>query len=150
MTEIGKPPPKAGAWFVVRRLLIKVLVIYGVVCAIVFLFQRSLLYFPTQDVSTPTTGVFATLQDVQLTTTDGVSLKAWYWPGERPLTLVIFHGNGGDRSYRMDWMRRLHHLGYGVFIVDYRGYGDSEGSPTEEGLYRDGEASIAWRPRRFR
>jgi fermentation-respiration switch protein FrsA (DUF1100 family) len=56
----------------------------------------------------------------------------------------MFHGNAGHRGHRLDWIEDLHRLGYGVFALDYRGYGGSEGSPSEEGFYRDGEATLRW------
>ena len=109
------------------------------------MFQRRLQYFPSrQPVRLPVGERFDRLEAVELQTDDSLTVHAWYWPGTRPMTLVIFHGNGGDRSHRLDWMEQFHRLGLGVFIVDYRGYGGSEGSPTEEGLYRDAEASIRW------
>jgi len=106
----------------------------------VCLFQRRLLYFPAHDVPPPPAGI----EDITFTAEDGVPLRAWYWPGSRDVTLVLFHGNAGHRGDRLEWMRPLHVLGWGVFLVDYRGFGGSAGSPTEQGLYRDGEAAAAY------
>lgn len=102
-----------------------------------YAFQRRLQYFPARDVPPPPDGV----EDVTFEASDGVPLRAWYWPGTRDTTLVLFHGNAGHRADRLEWMRPLHVLGWGVFLVDYRGYGGSGGSPTEQGLYTDGEAA---------
>jgi len=60
------------------------------------------------------------------------------------VTLLIFHGNAGHRGHRLEWLRSLRGLGLGVLIIDYRGYGGSEGTPTETGLYLDGEAALKW------
>ncbi|MHC4135240.1 MAG: alpha/beta hydrolase [Planctomycetota bacterium] len=102
-----------------------------------YVFQRRLQYFPARQVPPPPEGV----EDVTFTASDGVTLRAWYWPGSRDVTLVLFHGNAGHRGDRLEWMTPLHVLGWGLLLVDYRGYGGSEGSPTEQGLYRDGEAA---------
>jgi fermentation-respiration switch protein FrsA (DUF1100 family) len=103
----------------------------------VYAFQRRLQYFPGHDVPPPPEGV----EDVTFDAADGVALRGWYWPGSRDTTLVLFHGNAGHRGDRLEWMRPLHVLGWGVFLVDYRGFGGSAGSPTEQGLYADGEAA---------
>ncbi len=121
------------------------LVLAGMYAALVlaaFILQRRLEYVP--DPSSPLAPRGEGLQEVELTAEDGVRLEAWYWKGERPLTYVVFHGNAGHRGDRLHWITRLRSTGAGVFILDYRGYGGSGGSPTEAGLYRDGEAALAW------
>jgi fermentation-respiration switch protein FrsA (DUF1100 family) len=57
--------------------------------------------------------------------------------------VLIFHGNAGNISHRIDYLTMFNRLGYATLIIDYRGYGKSSGAPGEEGTYRDGEA--AWR-----
>jgi fermentation-respiration switch protein FrsA (DUF1100 family) len=57
--------------------------------------------------------------------------------------VLIFHGNAGNISHRLDYLRMFHGLGYATLIIDYRGYGRSTGSPSEAGTYRD--AVAAWR-----
>jgi fermentation-respiration switch protein FrsA (DUF1100 family) len=72
-----------------------------------------------------------------------VRLSAWFIPHPAPrATLLFFHGNAGNLSHRVESIRLFHDLGLSVFIIDYRGYGQSEGSPTETGTYRD--ATAAW------
>ena len=127
------------------RLLRTVLVFYAVIVGCVYFFQRKLEYFPDANrVPLPRGQEYLGLQAVELVTKDGVRLFSWYWPGKRPLTLVYFHGNGGNRRDRLDWVRDCHRLGYGVFILDYRGYGGSGGTPTEKGLYQDAQAALDW------
>jgi uncharacterized protein len=127
------------------RFIGQLALIYLVFTVIVYLFQRKLQYFPdSAGVPLPHELKYGGIKTVNLTTKDGMRLYAWYWPGRCPLTLVIFHGNAGHRGHRLDWIADLHSLGYGVFALDYRGYGGSEGSPTEEGFYRDGEAALEW------
>ena len=127
------------------RLLMDLIVIYGAVVLLAFLFQRKLMYFPgSSPVETPSGDPYSSLEDVTLSTQDGLRIRGWYWPGTRPVTLLIFHGNGGHRGHRLEWLEDLHSLGMGVFLLDYRGYGGSEGSPTEAGLYLDAEAARSW------
>ena len=83
-------------------------------------------------------------EDVSLTTSDGVKLHGWFVPAtaEPKGTVLMFHGNAGNISHRLETIAIFHELGYNAMIIDYRGYGRSEGSPGEEGTYRDAEA--AW------
>ena len=126
-------------------LLKGLLVIYVVLVGSVYLFQRKLQYFPNADpVPLPQGQAFRGLQAVELLTEDGIRLLSWYWPGDRPLTLVYFSGNGGNRLDRLEWARDFHRLDYGLFLLEYRGYGGNPGTPTETGLYRDAQAAVDW------
>ena len=116
--------------------------IWLVVCVVVYFFQRRLQYFP--DASRVPLPALPGLEEVTLTAADGVELKAWHWPGLRPLTLLIFHGNAGHRGHRLGWIEGFHRGGWGVFLLDYRGYGGSGGSPTEQGFYKDADAAYLW------
>ena len=79
--------------------------------------------------------------DVWITTRDGVKLHGWWiaQPGARLATLYL-HGNGGNVSHRQLHMRELPAAGTALLLIDYRGYGKSEGWPTEKGLYADADA----------
>ena len=126
-------------------LLKGLLVIYAVLVGTVYLLQRKLQYFPDADpVPLPRGQEFRGLQTVELVSEDGIRSLSWYWPGEKPLTLVYFGGNGGNRADRLDWARDFHRLGYGLLLLDYRGYGGNPGTPTETGLYRDAQAALDW------
>ncbi len=85
-------------------------------------------------------------ESATIPTTDGERIHGWYVPyqprSESRGVLLFFHGNAGNISHRLDSIRAFNQMGLDVFIVDYRGYGESSGKPSEEGLYRDGEA--AW------
>lgn len=84
-------------------------------------------------------------EEMSLVTEDGVRLHAWWFPaaGEGPArgAAVFFHGNAGHVGYRGEVGARLSRLGLDVLLPDYRGYGLSEGSPSESGLRRDAEAA---------
>lgn len=126
-------------------LLKGLVVIYVVLVGSVYLLQRKLQYFPNPDpVPLPRGEAFRGLQEVALPTEDGHRLQGWHWPGEKPLTLVYFPGNGGNRADRLEWARDFHRLGYGLLLLDYRGYGGNSGTPTETGLYRDARAAVNW------
>ncbi len=76
---------------------------------------------------------------------DGVALEAWAIPNSKSdVWLVYFHGNGETMAAYLPVTTKLHALGLNVLMLEYRGYGNSEGVPSEDGLYRDAEASYHW------
>ncbi|TVQ37566.1 MAG: alpha/beta hydrolase [Spirochaetaceae bacterium] len=83
------------------------------------------------------------VEDHWFETEDGVTLHGWYARAEQPVgtTLLWSQGNAGNLTYRMQNMRLLLDYGIDVFIYDYRGYGRSQGNPTEVGIYADARAA---------
>jgi fermentation-respiration switch protein FrsA (DUF1100 family) len=84
--------------------------------------------------------------DVELKSPDGLRLHAWLVPaqGEMRATTLYLHGNAGNLSDRPGHLQSLSAAGSEVLIVDYRGYGKSEGEPSESNLYEDAEAAYEW------
>ena len=87
-------------------------------------------------------------QDFYFTTADGVKLNGWYFPATsssgKDLAILVCHGNGGNLTYISKLYGRLAATGANILLFDYRGYGNSEGKPSEEGTYRDAQAAYAW------
>jgi hypothetical protein len=85
-------------------------------------------------------------EDAQFQTADGVRLHGWFLPHDRPLATILFcHGNGGNITDRRDMVQSLHDWNdAAVLIFDYRGYGRSEGKPSEKGILADARAARAW------
>ncbi len=81
-----------------------------------------------------------TAEDVQITTSDGVRLHGWFFHAGAP-TLIFFHGNAGNITERAPIATELARRGISVLLFDWRGYGKSEGSPSESGLFRDALAA---------
>jgi hypothetical protein len=127
------------------KLLLIVVAGYALVAALAYLMQHRMLYLPHVPgralVATPLDAGLA-YEDLTLTTVDGVGLHGWFVPGSGRRVLLFFHGNAGNVSHRLGSIELFHDLGLSVLIIDYRGYGASEGRATEEGTYRDAEA--AW------
>lgn len=108
-------------------------------------FERSNIWMPWRDfIATPDV-VGLAYEDVALQTADGLRLHGWYLPHAEAVAALLFcHGNAGNVSHRTESLRQLHSLGLNVFLFDYRGYGRSEGRPTEEGTYQDALAAYDW------
>lgn len=120
--------------------------VYAAFAGLMFFAQERLLFLP----NLPSRSVVATPHDASLeyqrvnfNTKDGIKLDAWFIPySDARGTLLFFHGNAGNISHRLDSIKIFHRLRLNVFIFDYRGYGRSTGSPTEQGVYNDAQA--AW------
>ena len=126
-------------------------VAYGALVGSLYVFQRQLLYFP--DKTRPELAGLAELgvREVRLTTADGLSLLSWYLPPqERRPVICYFHGNGGHIGYRAQRLRRFARDGFGVLMVEYRGYGGNPGTPSEAGLYADARAALDFLKREAR
>lgn len=119
--------------------------VYAALVAAAYVGQPRLVYFPEvgrEIVATPAAAGLA-YEELALETADGVRLHAWYVKArERRGVVLFFHGNAGNISHRLDALAQFARLGYDTLIFDYRGYGRSEGTPGEEGTYRDADA--AW------
>src|SRR5262245_38798080 len=116
--------------------------------------EPRMLYYPTRELEASPADAGWPFEDVTIRAADGVALHGWFIPAARDseragaergtqpgLTVLFLHGNAGNISYRMEKLRILRELGAAVLIVDYRGYGRSEGRPDEPGLYRDARAA---------
>lgn len=122
-----------------------VLLILGLVIlnAWMYVQQPRMIFFPFDGISATPASRGLEYEDVRLRTSDGLDLSGWYIPAQdSDRVLLFFHGNAGNMSHRGDSIALFHQLGLNVFIFDYRGYGRSEGTPSEVGLYRD--ARSAW------
>jgi hypothetical protein len=118
------------------------LVTYLAILFYLFLFQRQLLYFPDRShpflAGLPQLGV----REVALQTADGLSLTSWFLPPpDGSPVIAYFHGNGGNIAHRADRLMRFARAGFGVLLVEYRGYGGNPGSPSEAGFSADADAA---------
>jgi hypothetical protein len=113
----------------------------------IYLHQDNIIYLPdlpSREVGMTPARIGLEFESVTLSAEDGVKLDGWFLPHASPrATLLFFHGNAGNISHRLESLKLLHDLGLSLLIFDYRGYGRSQGKPSEAGIYRDAEA--AWR-----
>ncbi len=119
-----------------------------IVVAWVWLTQDRMVYFPQVGRDNPATPAAAGLrfEDLRLQTEDGETLAAWWVPAPAEKVrgaVLLLHGNAGSVADRIMYLPHFAAMGYGVLLIDYRGYGQSSGSPSEEGTYAD--ARTAWR-----
>jgi fermentation-respiration switch protein FrsA (DUF1100 family) len=121
------------------------LVAYGVWGVVLYIMQPKFLYSPVREVSYTPGELELDFEDVVFRSDDGLQLSGWYVPAQNSEFTVLFcHGNGGNMMHRLDSINIFHDLGLNCFVFDYRGYGDSQGKPSEEGTYLDAGAAYKW------
>jgi fermentation-respiration switch protein FrsA (DUF1100 family) len=123
----------------VIRVLVAVVAGVLLLLATVWALQRKLIYFPDGDLP-PVADVLPGAQEVQLTTSDGLTLGAWLVPPRQPgpyAVVLVANGNAGNRASRAPLAEALADAGMAVLLFDYRGYGGNPGSPSEDGLALD-------------
>ena len=126
------------------RPLILFLLLVLIVAGMRFMLPQ-IVFVPTAEIVTTPVVLSIPFDDVTIVTSDGVRLNGWHIPapGARG-TLLFFHGNAGNISHRIDSIKIFHDLKLSVFIIDYRGYGRSEGKPSIPGVTLDALAAWKW------
>ncbi len=131
----------------IGRLALGIVLLVGVFYVLagiaLYLFQSRLIYVPEAAIKTTPAAIGMHYEEVALVASDGVRLAGWYLPlADARGTVLFCHGNAGNISHLLTVAEDAHRLGLGILLFDYRGYGQSEGTLSEEGTYRDAEA--AW------
>ncbi len=129
------------------KMILKIIVLVSVVYLLfglyLYLIQRSAMYFPSPD---RPDAKAANMEEIHVTTSDGLDLYGWYRLPQAPqtATIVYFHGNASNVKVTTARAQPYIAQGYGLFAVEYRGYGGNPGAPTENGLYEDARAVMEW------
>jgi fermentation-respiration switch protein FrsA (DUF1100 family) len=126
------------------RILFLIAVGYVVALCLLRVFEKHLVFFPNYNgrLSGDWNPRGLPVEDVWFAAADGTKLHAWWIPNEHAtLTFLAFHGNAANITYRAENYKFLRETPANILAVEYRGYGKSEGSPSEEGLYSDAQAA---------
>ena len=108
-----------------------------------YLQQPNMVFYPLKEMDATPKDWGLSYADVELSLADKTKISAWYLPHpQAEKTILFFHGNGGNISHRGDSIYIFHKLKMNVLIVDYAGYGKSEGRASEDSLYQS--ANAAW------
>ena len=120
-------------------------VIYVAIVVFMAAYQRQFLYLPDKQIAAPEQYGLNGFRENFIKTSDNVSIQTLYKPAQGKLpTILYFHGNASHMGNRAGIYSALAGKGFGVMAVSYRGYGKSEGTPTEQGLYNDARAAISY------
>jgi fermentation-respiration switch protein FrsA (DUF1100 family) len=129
------------AWKPLLSFALSLALVWVGVIVLLSVMERRFLYFPIRHLDAEPADYGLRSEALDLTTSDGVRLHGWWIRGKGDRVLLLFHGNGGNVSHRLERAKLfVDELGVDLFLVDYRGYGLSKGTPSERGLYRDGLA----------
>ncbi len=131
------------------QIVLKWLFPVGIILALIlsfFLFypwiENFFVFFPQTSLDSKPENWDLNYKDVYFSAEDGIKLHGWFFPLQHDGPVILFcHGNAGNISHRLDNVARLVEEDIQVFIFDYRGYGRSEGRPSEKGIYLDGLAA---------
>jgi len=122
-----------------------VFVAYWGLGLILYFMQPSFLYSPVRELPYTPAELGLDFEEVFFKTGDRVQLHGWYIPAPNSeLTVLFCHTNGGNMMYQLDSINIFYNLGLSCFIFDYRGYGISQGKPSEHGTYLDARAAFRW------
>ena len=121
------------------------LLAYAVLVIALYTQQRRILYMPSTNTPDITPWIASGARAVDIPSTDSLTLRAWHWAANNDApTILYFQGNAGDisdRAFKADIFAKN---GYGVVLAGYRGFSGNGGAITENGLYEDARAHIAW------
>lgn len=115
-----------------KRLVTSIILIYAVVCLYVFLTADAKIFLPQPSSYQDTKNI------IKITTPDQIQLSAVYLQNPAAIYTILYaHGNAEDLGDIEPVLQKLQSLDFNVFAYDYRGYGTSQGMPTEQNAYRD-------------
>lgn len=129
--------------------MLKNIIFLSIILALGFVwfryFEWKSIFFPTREFSYTPDNSGLEYEDVFMKTQDDQKINAWFILARNSsFTLLFCHGNGGNISHRVGKIEILNKLGLNIFIFDYRGYGKSEGRPSEQGIYLDAQAAYGY------
>jgi len=129
--------------------ILKIIVATSIALGFLFLFLRYIetrtLFYPAKEIQAFPDRAGLEYQDVFFKTTDNIKINGWFVPCEDAQYTILFcHGNAGNISHRIEKLKFFNDLGCSVLIIDYRGYGKSQGAPSEAGFYKDAEAAYGY------
>ena len=125
--------------------LSSIIIVYLIVLVFIYLYQRNLLYHPSENNYQEDKAQFS-YEEIKIDVNKEIQLKSWLIRKDfkKFKTLLIFHGNAGDLSNRIYKLNELNKLDINILLISWRGFSGNKGSPTEKNLYEDAEAAIKW------
>ncbi len=120
------------------------------ICVTLYFYQTKLVFYPTREFAITPSQLQLPYEDVYINVTAKERIHGWYFRADIPDSdkkgpVALFcHGNAGNISHRLETAELILNLGASILLFDYRGYGKSDGSPSEENVYADAEACYQW------
>ena len=127
------------------EIIIGIIVIYSSLLVILFIFQRNLMYHP-QENNYFGDKLEVEIEKVNITTIDNINLLGWFHKKDlnKFKTIIYFHGNAGTLDNRIHKLNHFKNMKVNFLIIAWRGFSGNQGSPSEKGLYIDGQSAVNW------
>lgn len=124
------------------RIIIYIIIGFVLLFGYIKFLERYGVFYPNKKIEITPDSLNITFEDVYIKTKDNLKINGWFIPVQgAQYTILFFHGNAGNLQDRIEKIIMFKELGVSVFIIDYRGYGRSQGKPSEQGLYLDAQAA---------
>tara|TARA_B110000116_G_C16688958_1_gene514283 strand:+ start:276 stop:1079 length:804 start_codon:yes stop_codon:yes gene_type:complete len=120
-------------------------IIYSLVLTLTYIFQRNLLYHPTEN-NYSGDQILVDIEKVKIKTSDNIELISWYHNKDfnKYKTILYFHGNAGSLENRIHKINHFKDINVNFLIFAWRGFSGNKGKPTEKGLYEDAKSAVQW------
>ena len=126
-------------------LLLIIVSIYFFILISTYIFQRNLLYHPTEN-NYSGDQITVSVEKVKIKTQDDIELLSWFHKKntKKYKTILFLHGNAGSLENRIHKINHFKDININFLIIAWRGFSGNKGKPTEEGLYEDARSAIRW------
>jgi fermentation-respiration switch protein FrsA (DUF1100 family) len=129
-----------------------IIIFFLIILSIVIIFflgvkfyEKKMIFFPFKDIEAFPSDYGIDFENIFFKTPDNIQINGWFIPSKSASkTILLFHGNAGNLSHRIEIIEMFSKLKVNSFIIDYRGYGKSNGKPSEKGIYIDAMASYEY------
>ena len=127
------------------HILLIFVLIYFFILISTYIFQRNLLYHPTEN-NYSGDQILVSIEKVKINTQDGIELMSWYHNKNvnNYKTILFLHGNAGSLENRIHKINHFKDININFLLVAWRGFSGNKGTPTEKGLYEDAESAVRW------
>ena len=127
------------------NILLIFVLIYFFILISTYIFQRNLLYYPTEN-NYSGDQILVSVEKVKINTQDGIELMSWYHNKNvnNYKTILFLHGNAGSLENRIHKINHFKDMNVNFLLVAWRGFSGNKGTPTEKGLYEDAESAVRW------
>jgi len=126
-------------------ILLFLISIYFIILISTYIFQRNLLYHPTEN-NYSGDKIIVSVEKLRIKTKDGIELLSWYHNKDinKYKTIIFLHGNAGTLENRIHKINHFKNMKVNFLLVAWRGFSGNKGQPTEEGLYEDARSAVNW------
>jgi len=127
---------------VIAKFLFYTLASIGIIFLYIKYIESKSIFFPEKSIDSTPAAAGLKFEQVEILSSDNLKLGGWFITHPQSTkTILFFHGNAGNISNRLDKIALIHKIKANIFIINYRGYGNSQGKPSEKGIYLDGQAA---------